>query len=321
MLTLYSCESNPLEVDVSGVEVNQTVKRFDQQLFKYEKITNTEVDELKVEFNPFYTAYIENIVSIGSVHDPSVYYYLDNFIQDKNIKDVQSDIDSLYKDFAPYQVKIVDAFKHYKYYFPKRNIPEIITYNSGFNYAVVTDSSYLGIGLEMFLGDKYSAYRQLGLPQYKISGMTKNHLVSSVMLGWISTEFELDQANADLLTEMVHQGKLLYILDALTPAEDATIKINYTKEQVQWSETNEKQVWFYFIDNDLLYTKETKEIIKYMGESPFIQGFPDGSPGRVGHWIGWQIVKAYMEKNKVSLSELVKEKDAQKILSLSKYKP
>jgi len=320
-LALYSCGNNPLDVDVSGVDVNLKIQRFDQKLFGYEKITNSEIDELKTEFNPFYTAYIENVVSIGSVNDPSVYYHLNNFIQDKYIKEVQADIDSIYKDFSPYQVKIAEAFKHYKYYFPKKSIPKIITYNSGFNYAVVTDSSYLGIGLEMFLGDKYPAYKQLGLPQYKISAMTKDYLVSSVMLGWVSTEFELNQVNADLLTEMIHQGKLLYILDALMPLENATVKINYTKEQVQWSNANEKQVWFYFIDNDLLYTKETKEIIKYMGESPFIQGFPEGSPGRVGHWIGWQIVKAYMTKNKVSLEELVKEKDAQKILSLSKYKP
>jgi hypothetical protein len=251
-----------------------------------------------------------------------VYYYLNSFVQDKNVKSVQQDIDSLYKDFSVYEEQIKRAFQHYTHYFPAKTIPQIITYNSGFNYAVITDSSYLGIGLEMFLGDKYPAYKQLGLPQYKISAMTNKHLVSSVMLGWVSTEFELEQASADLLTEMVHQGKLMYVLDALMPDEKVEIKINYTAEEVEWCKANEKQVWFYFIDNDLLYTKETKEIIKYMGEAPFIQGFPDGSPGRVGHWIGWEIVKAYMENNKeVSLINLIQEKDAQKILNKSKYKP
>ena len=152
--------------------------------------------------------------------------------------------------------------------------------------------------------------------------MNKEHLVSSAMLGWVSTEFELEEERADLLTEMIHQGKLLYLLDALLPLEEDEIKMNYTKDQLIWCDRNEKQVWFYFIDNDLLYSKETKEIIKFMGESPFIQGFPEGSPGRIGHWIGWQIVKAYMKKNKeVTLLELTQEKNAQKILELSKYKP
>ena len=317
---IYSCENTP--VDLSTIHIDMEVKRFDQQLFGYEKITDVEVEELAAEYNPFYTAFIENIINIGNVKDPSVYYYLNSFVQDKNVKSVQDDVDSLYKDFSVYEEGLKRAFQHYTHYFPAKNIPQIITYNSGFNYAVVTDSSYLGIGLEMFLGDKYPAYKQLGLPQYKISAMTNKHLVSSVMLGWISTEFELEQANADLLTEMVHQGKLMYILDALMPNEKVEIKMNYTEDEVRWSNANEKQVWFYFIDNDLLYTKETKEIIKYMGESPFIQGFPDGSPGRVGHWIGWEIVKAYMENNKeISLISLIQEKDAQKILNQSKYKP
>jgi hypothetical protein len=321
-LIFYSCKNDPLDIDVSSVDVTLNVKRFDQQLFGYEKITDKEVDELAKKYNPFYTAFIENIVSIGNVNDPSVYYYLNNFTHDKNIKSVQKDIDNLYNDFNDYEIGLKEAFQHYKLYFPNKNIPQIIAYNSGFNYAVVTDSSYLGIGLEMFLGDKYPAYKQLGLPQYKIASMTNKHLVSSVMLGWISTEFELEQANADLLTEMVHQGKLLYVLDALIPTEEDSIKINYTNKEVKWSNANEKQVWFYFIDNDLLYTKETKEIIKYMGEAPFIQGFPEGSPGRIGHWIGWQIVKAYMDNNQeLSLTDLIKEKDAQKILNKSKYKP
>jgi uncharacterized protein YjaZ len=39
-------------------------------------------------------------------------------------------------------------------------------------------------------------------------------------------------------------------------------------------------------------------------------------------WVGWQIVKSYMKSNKeVTLSDLMNEIDAQKILSKSKYRP
>jgi len=322
IIGFYSCENNPLDIDVSEVQVDLKTKRFDQQLFGYEKITDKEIAQLKLEYDPFYSAFVENIISVGSVNNPSIYYYLTSFINDKNIDLVQQRSDSIYKNFKPYQDQLEKSFKFYHHYFPQKQIPDIITYNSGFNYAIVTDSSYLGIGLEMFLGEDYPAYKQLGLPQYKIRTMNKEHLVSSAMLGWVSTEFELEEERADLLTEMIHQGKLLYLLDALLPLEEDEIKMNYTKDQLIWCDRNEKQVWFYFIDNDLLYSKETKEIIKFMGESPFIQGFPEGSPGRIGHWIGWQIVKAYMKKNKeVTLLELTQEKNAQKILELSKYKP
>ncbi|MCB0410001.1 MAG: hypothetical protein KDD29_07265 [Flavobacteriales bacterium] len=319
---LFSCEENPLEIDVSQVKVGLKVKRFEQQLFSYEKITDTEVNDLTSNFNPFYTAFVENIINVGKADDPSNYYYLNSFIHDKNILQVQADCDSLYADFSIYEKQLIEAFKYYKYYFPNKTIPDIITYNSGFNYAIVTDSTYLGIGLEMFLGASYPAYKQLGLPQYKTRSMTNKHLTASAMLGWMATEFELEEERADLLTEMIHQGKLLYALDALMPQEEDSIKISYSEVEMEWCDKNEKQVWFFFIDNNLLYTKETKEIIKYMGEAPFIQGFPDGSPGRVGHWIGWQIVKSYMKNNeKLTVADLFNEKNAQRILDASKYKP
>lgn len=321
-LFVFGCGTDHPKVDTSAIQLDLKVKRFEQQLFAYPKINDAEVLEMKQSYNPFFKHFIENIVNISSVDDPSVYYSLNGFKDDPYVNEVYQNVEENFKDFSSYQNQLQESFKLYKYYFTEKEVPEIITFVSGFNYAIVTDSSYLGIGLDMFLGSDYKAYTQLGLPQYKIANMTKQHLVSSSLLGWISTEFELNQSNADLLTEMVHQGKLLYILDMLTPYEEEYVKLGYAKEQLAWCNKNEKQIWFYFVDNELFYSKETKEIIKYMGEAPFVQGFPEGSPGKVGQWVGLQIVRAFMENNpKVTLQDLVNETDAQLILNRSKYKP
>jgi gliding motility-associated lipoprotein GldB len=318
----FSCKENQSEVDTSGIQLNLSVKHFEKQLFSYENITDVEVTQLKNEYGIFFTHFVENIITISEVNDPSVYYYLNSFKNDSYIKEVQKKVNETYKDFSPYQDQLTESFKLYKHYFPSKHVPEIITYTSGFNYAIAADSAYLGIGLDMFLGADYKPYVQLGLPQYKIANMTKNHLVTSAIMSWVATEFELLQTDATLLSEMVHQGKLLYVLNLLTPFESEHLKMGYTEEQLEWCEKNEKEIWFYLVDNELFFTKETKEIIKYMGEAPFVQGFPEGSPGKVGHWVGWQIVKKYMQNNpKLTLQDLMNENDAQKILNQSKYKP
>jgi gliding motility-associated lipoprotein GldB len=320
---LFSCGNNPLEIDVSDVKVDLVVKRFDQDIFAIKTdITPKDVDQLNKKYGLFFQDFTQSIINIGPYQNPETQYHLNAFKNDSYINEVKTDVNLIYADFSPYKKEFENAFKHYKHYFPKKEIPEIITYISGFNYAIVTDKKYLGIGLDMFLGSNHKAYPNLGLPKYKTDFMSKENLVAGAILGWVSTEFELKEKNADLLTEMIHQGKILYILDALLPQTPATSKINYHSEQLTWCENNEEQAWFFLIDNNLLYTKETTEIIKYMGEAPFIQGFPEGSPGRIGHWLGWQIVKAYMEKNPtVTIEELSKENDAQKILNQSKYKP
>ena len=321
--TLISCNENPLDIDVSEINVDLKVKRFDQDLFRHSKGISPEiVKELNSNYGLFFQDFTQSVINIGSPKNPKLFHQLNDFTKDPYIKEIKKDADKLYSNFSSYETELKEAFKHYKFYFPNKKTPQIITYTSGFNYAVTTDESYLGIGLDMFLGKDYPAYKQLGLPQYKTAFMRKESLVAGAMLGWISTEFELNEKNANLLTEMIHQGKILYLLDALMPKTANGIKINFTEEQLKWCDTNEEPVWFYFIDNDLLYTKETTEIIKYMGEAPFIQGFPEGSPGRIGHWLGWQIIKAYMINNPtITLEKLMLNTNAQQILNASKYKP
>ena len=321
--SFFSCGNNPLDIDVSSIELTLEVKRFDQDLFQYKNgITPENIDELNEKYGLFLADFTQSVISIGPVQNPAINQRLNAFTNDNYIKEVHTDVANVYSNFTSYENQLTEAFKHYKHYFPKKNIPEIVTYISGFNYAITTDENYLGIGLDMFLGENYEAYGQLGLPKYKTAYMNKKSLVAGALLGWVATEFELEEKNADLLTEMIHQGKTLYLLDALIPNVYDGLKINYNEQQLEWCDDNEEPIWFYFIDHQLLYTKETKEIIKYMGESPFIQGFPEGSPGRVGHWVGWQIVKAYMEKNPtVTIEQLMANQNAQEILNKSKYKP
>ncbi len=323
MSIILSCGNDPFDVDVANIKVDLKVMRLDQDLFNIKTdISAKDVEKLQNKYGVFFSDFTESIINIGSDKTPTINYQLNAFKNDSYIKEIKTDVDKLYSDFSPYKMELENAFKHYKYYFPKKPVPEVITYISGFNYAIVTDEKYLGIGLDMFLGNNYDAYSQLGLPKYKTSYMNKESLVAGAMLGWVSTEFELSEKNADLLTEMVHQGKIIYLMNALMPEAPNTVKISYSETQLEWCDNNEEQVWFYFIDNNLLYTKDPTEIIKYMGEAPFIQGFPDGSPGRIGHWLGWQIVKAYMEKNPTtSIEELMKKNNAQELLNNSKYKP
>lgn len=321
--TILSCGNNPLDIDVSAIEVDLTVKRFDQDLFQYKSgITPENVTELNGKYGLFFQDFTQSVINIGSIKNPTIHQRLNDFSTDPYIKEVSTDVATIYSNFSSYENELKEAFKHYKHYFPEKKIPEIITYVSGFNYAITTDQNYLGIGLDMFLGSNYKAYTQLGLPQYKSNFMNKESLVAGALLGWTSTEFELKEKNADLLTEMIHQGKTLYLLDALIPKAPNTLKMSYNDAQLKWCKNNAEPVWFYFIDNKLLYSKDAKEIIKYMGESPFIQGFPEGSPGRIGHWVGWQIVKAYMVKNPTTtVKQLMANNNAQEILNKSKYKP
>jgi hypothetical protein len=179
----------------------------------------------------------------------------------------------------------------------------------------------MAVGLDMFLGRDQDYYRLLSIPAYKSNNMNKENIVSDCMKSWLTTEFELNSESTDLLSHMIYHGKLLYAQDILLPDIPDSIKIGYTSKQMQWVQENEKDMWFHFAEEGLLYEKSAKQIQKYIGEGPFTPGFPEGSPGMAGRWVGWQIVRKYMENTDAfNVKALFDESDAQKILKLSKYK-
>jgi hypothetical protein len=81
-------------------------------------------------------------------------------------------------------------------------------------------------------------------------------------------------------------------------------------------------MWANFLDQNLLYSTDELKYSKFLNEAPFTSGLDNESAPQLGVWTGWQIVRKYMEENpKITLAQLMNDKDYQKILKLSKYKP
>ena len=111
-------------------------------------------------------------------------------------------------------------------------------------------------------------------------------------------------------------------MDAMLPDTHDSIKIGFTKEQLDFCKKNEAHIWSLFIDKNLLFSTEQSKYLKYINEGPTTNGLPKESPAMLGVWVGWQVVKKYMNDNPtITLKQLMEEKDSQKILTKSKYKP
>ena len=118
------------------------------------------------------------------------------------------------------------------------------------------------------------------------------------------------------------EEKASKIFDANFNFNDAE-KIGYLSEQITWCQENESYIWRYFIEKELLYSTDSKLPNRFTNMAPFSKFYleiDNESPGRVGQWIGWQIVRSFMQNNKVSMQEMIKM-DAKELFEKSKYKP
>ncbi len=320
----FSCGENRLNVNVSEVEIAKPqIHRFDKDLFAL-SASNIAMGlpALQKSYPGYADLFIRNLLCPGGIADSSCTPEIIRFVNDKEMRKAYDDCQAIFSDMTPVENELAVVLKHYKYYWPHGGQPKFLAMMSGFNYAIEMHDSTFSIGLEMYLGGQYKFYDMLHFPLYKRTVMRKEFVVRDLTHAWMSKAFPNKSKSTSLLNEMVHQGKLLYLLDALMPATSDTIKIGFSKMQLDWCVDNEKNMWGHLIKNKLLYSNDIQTITKFTGEGPFTTGFVKESPGRTGIWIGWQIVRRYMDNNpKITLDQLMQEGDPQVILSRSQYKP
>ncbi|MCD0486819.1 gliding motility lipoprotein GldB [Pedobacter sp. MC2016-14] len=322
---LISCKDSS-RPDVSGIKLDVKIERFDLDLYAGRGKAVAAQDQLfSRKYGNFYEDYIHRMVGTPEYTGEQI---LSTLYKDKAYADLNREKDSVFKDLQLQEQGLTESFRYIKYYFPKIKVPRFIAFISGFAVQAPIGDQYMGIGLDMFLGKDSQFYGAIvqSVPRYLSKRFAPEYIVPRITETYVREEL-FPEADEDrtLLSKMVHNGKILYFMDQVLPEDLAdTVKIGYTAKQLSWCATYEGDIWAYLISNNLLYETDDQKIQVYVSEGPFTPGLGEKneSAPKLGSWIGWQIVRKYMDAHPdVSLQQLMAEKDAQAILQGSKYKP
>lgn len=281
------------------------VYRFDKDFFETQpdKLAN-----LKAEYPFFFPEGTPDNVWIEKMKNPQW-------------RELYSEVEKQYSDFGKQTNEIEELFRHIKYFYPNTVQPGIYTViaNMDYNNKVIYANDKLIISLELYLGPNHKFYE---FPKYLEQNFTERQMMPDIV-----TSFSLGKIppgnEKTLLEEMIYYGKQLYLKDQLLPEYNDAEKIGYLPEQIKWCQENESYIWRYFIEKELLYSTDSKLPNRFTNVAPFSKFYleiDNESPGRVGQWIGWQIVRSFMENNEVSLPEMLKM-EPRVIFEKSKYKP
>jgi len=318
---LSSCSCNHKKedkLDTPKIEkkVHIKINRYDKDLFSInKKDIQNELKRLK----PKYSFFLD-----GDLNDKENLTQLTNYLNDPQMIKNYQEVQKKYADLASLEKEISDELSCFAYYFPDKRIPQVYTYICGMDFEnpVIYADSVLLIALDMYLGRDYSLYTSYQLPNFIRYGMSKEYIARDCGDAIAKYYAYQDMKDATCLDQMLYDGKMLLFIDALLPEVSDTIKMKYSKKQVDWCNTNEAKMWAFFIDNKLLYSKDYGAYMKFFNDAPFTNAFGKDSPPRTGTWIGWQILRDYMRNNgQVNLKKMIEIKDAQRILQISKYKP
>ena len=222
-------------------------------------------------------------------------------------------------------MEILDpALKRFAAHFPGTPTPSLILAYTEFLFRSGTDSSLLIIPLEMYLGEQYPVYPFFNIPTYMLRRMDKYHLPTVAMSAWLDQNLGTIPAGNRYLDQMIKEGKQLYYLQSVLPNTADSLLTGWTNDQLSWLKENEFQMWTFYINDKYLYSTDGAFYMNLLSDGPITAApnIPPGSAPRIGAYSGWQMVKAYMDKNpSVSLLDLMMETDGDKILRESAYRP
>lgn len=305
---LVSCKNeseSALKVDVSNIQSDIKIDRFDVDFY------TTSIDgleEVKKKYQVLFPAQPDSVWI--------------NKINNKDERELFDETQKIYKDVSGLTSEINSLFKYVKYYNPKFKSPRVVTMLTNIDYdnRIVYADSLLLISLDAYLGKKHEFYYDY--PAYVKQNNEKEHIVVDVAKAIINKQIRPSKPR-NFIDKMIFKGKKMYLLDAYLPAVLDKEKIGFSEVKFNWAKDNEEQIWKYFIEKDYLYSTNKELDKRFLDIAPFSKFYLDGdnqSPGRIGEWIGWQIVRSYMQKNDVSLHELLRTSEEQ-IFKKSRYKP
>ena len=295
------------ESDIESISVSISFDRFD---LKFYDQPSEVIPELKKKYPFLFPKQFSDSVWISRQKD-SLQLLL------------QSEVNKTFKDIELFERDVDHLFKHIKYFFPFAKTPRVITLTNNVDYQIKTvySDSLLLISLDTFLGSENHLYD--GIPTYIRKELDPKYITVQIA-DKFGTFVIPPIEDRTFLARMIYEGKKLYLHDLLLPHVPIEDRIVYTKEEFNWALENEKYVWQYFIEKQVLYQTQLEWVQRFIEPAPFSKFYlqlDNETPGRIGSWLGWQIVNSYMTQfPETPLDELLKI-SSQKLFNLSKYKP
>ncbi|RXK59760.1 hypothetical protein ESA94_11925 [Lacibacter luteus] len=337
LISIAACNSGNNAPDVSHIKLSLKTERFEQDFFAIDSNNaKTGVFKLEEKYPVFLPLFVNHVLGLGPVNDTNELAFEGSkrFLNLNQV--VYKESQKLYKDFSSTTKELENGFRYVKYYFPDYKVPTIITTVGPMDALAPMSNNepspnymgedFLAIGLQFYLGKDFSIYNDPGYissvaPQYRSARFSKEYIAGDVFKLVIDDLYPDSSSRYPLIERFIEKGKRLYLLQQFLPTTNDTLLIGYTGKQLEWCKENERSMYNFFIQQNLLFEIDPALTQNFTTDGPTTQGMPEQSPGNIGAYLGWEIVKAYMEKKpSVTVAQLMRTPN-KTIFNESGYKP
>lgn len=325
LLSACSSSNSKKPLDTSGVSMKYQSIRFDKAFFNIDTNNLYEgLDAIGKKHPDFTNLFLTRLASFGQIGSPGFDTAVHRFLTHKDYRALWDTVIQHFPDTKNIDEELATTFKNVKYFYPEERLGRVYYFVSGLNlWSAITMDSAVGVGLDMYLGADFPFYASVQIPAYDTRNRVPERIPVDVARTIFEAKFPFEYESKNLLEMMLYKGKELYFSEQVCRNKADHTLIGYTPEHIQFCEEQEEGIYYFFIKQDALYSTTWQEIMPFVNDGPTTAGMPVESPGNIGSWLGWQIVRQYMAENpEVTLQELLSSKiSAQQFLRDAKYKP
>mgnify|MGYP001822970542 CR=1 FL=1 len=323
VLVLSGCRNRALDVDISGIDLNVELERFDRDLFEMDQDTlDASIGALYNRYGDFFDVFNVHVISIGQASSRRYSSYLSMFINDPTNREVYEYTRGIFSSTSEIEEGLSDGFRHYIYHYPDSLSPRVIGYVSRFNQGLFTVGQFVGVGLDQYLGSDCDYYVQMGTPNYLVRKKVPARIPVDVMLAWATQLYPYNDSLDNVLARMIYHGQLTWFVGAMYPELEEQMIMGFTGDQMKWCRSNEEQMWTHLVEEKLLFSTDPMNIRKLVEDAPYTSFYTSESPGKAAVWQGWQIVNAFAERHpELGVHQLMSRRNYQELLRLSRYNP
>jgi hypothetical protein len=329
LLTFFSAcspsEGQKEPLDTANVKVEMKTVRFDQLVFAIDtnNIAKGTLD-LRSAHPNFSDTYFGELIGFGGNGEQVFFDGMHHFLTYKDYVSLYDTVQAHFPDTKKIDEDLLKLFKNIKHYYPEENLGKVYYFISGLNFwSAVTVDSAIGIGLDMYLGKDYPFYAAVQIPDYELINRHPDLIPIHAAKSFFEATFPFNYSGKSLMEMMIYKGKELYFTEhVVRTASDASI-MGYSQEKNDWCKENAALIYHFLINQKLLYSTSWQKILPLVNDGPTTAGMPNESPGNTGSWLGWQMVRAYMQEHPTTSLQQLMQLDipAQQFLRESRYKP
>ena len=318
-LSLTSCLGQQASESLVRIEPIR-IHRFDKALYQLISSTDTALEtQLSQEYPQMLTILGQGVLNLRSLDAEGYFQKLRAYYGEPTLNKLYQDALSRYADVGALEEGLHAAFTYLKGELPELQLPAVYMHVSGLNQNVLVGDSLLSLSIDKYLGADYALYQEFFYASQR-ARMTSAQVLPDYLMGWLMAEYPFGGNERVLLDRMVYEGKLRYTVSQALRLTDASTLLGYSPEMEKWCEANEAEMWQLIVERKQLYTPDQLTTDSFFDDN--VSPFPSSeAPANVGGWIGYRIVKRYMEESGASLWQLWQTTDAQAILTAAKYRP